>query len=500
MIPVIKITRINNTEYSFKLSNRLGLSCVAEALTFDNPDPYAYSDKIQKFDRRRFTFKVGMYPTLIKYVKENHLECEVNDYTFSLPDGVEIDSRMEGKYTFQSKAVRAFYKRRFGIIVVPTRGGKTFIASEILRIFLDSEEGNFLFCVDNITLFNQAKGDLEEYFERYGGIDIGEIRAGVVDTSKRVTIAMIQTIQSTFSKRCKDREKKLELTKYFRELQFLCVDEVHDNVSNSRLKIYKKAKKLDFQLALSATPYRTNALTQNLKLMEWSGDVVYTISEDLLRERGVLSDYKVFMLLVDYHKLNYKAKKAGYHDYREALIFDNEFRDEVLLKVIGVLKELNLKTLLLFQSIEHGLKIEQLSGIRFISGVTKDNEREEAKEEFLKGEGGFLSASGIFKKGVTLPSAQVMINVDGGLEDANTIQKKGRVLGSTEGKSRSLVIDFFDYFDDYFSEHSSTRMETYVEAIGENEVGILDTNVSEWVETLKKWVKRWFDGDEKNKL
>ena len=93
-----------------------------------------------------------------------------------------------------------------------------------------------------------------------------------------------------------------------------------------------------------------------------------------------------------------------------------------------------------------------------------------------------------------------MINVDGGLEDANTIQKKGRVLGSTDDKSRSLIIDFFDFFDDYFSEHSSTRMETYVEAIGESEVGILDTNVSEWSETLKKWVKSWFDGDKKNKL
>lgn len=500
MIPMIKITRINNTEYSFKLSNRLGLRCVAEALTFDNPDPYAYSDKIYKFDRRRFTFKIGMYPTLVEYVKKNHLEYEVNDYEYSLPDNVDIDNRMEGKFTFQAEAVRAFYKRRFGIIVVPTRGGKTFIASEILRIFLDNEQGNFLFCVDNTTLFNQAKGDFEKYFERYGGIEIGEIRAGVVDTSKRVTIAMIQTVQSTFSKRCNDRGKKAELTKYFRELQFLCVDEVHDNVSNSKLKIYKKAKSLEYQLCLSATPYRTNTLVQNLKLMEWSGDVVYRISEEVLRERDVLSEYKVFMLLVNHHRLNCEAETEDYHGFREALIYNNEFRDEVLLEVIKVLEELKLKTLLLFQSVAHGVEIERLSGIRFISGVTNDVEREEAKLEFLEGEGGFLSASGIFKKGVTLPSAQVMINVDGGLEDANTIQKKGRVLGSTDDKSRSLIIDFFDFFDDYFSEHSSTRMETYVEAIGESEVGILDTNVSEWSETLKKWVKSWFDGDKKNKL
>ena len=61
----------------------------------------------------------------------------------------------------KQKAVEAFYKKRFGIIVVPTRGGKTFIASEILRIFLDSDDGNFLFCTDNTTLFNQAVNDIK---------------------------------------------------------------------------------------------------------------------------------------------------------------------------------------------------------------------------------------------------------------------------------------------------------------------------------------------------
>ena len=67
----------------------------------------------------------------------------------------------------------------------------------------------------------------------------------MVDISKRVTVAMIQTIQSTFSKRCKDVQKKKELEKYFKELKFLCVDEIHENCSDAKLKTYKKAKKLN---------------------------------------------------------------------------------------------------------------------------------------------------------------------------------------------------------------------------------------------------------------
>ena len=492
----VNISRINNFEYSFKLSSRNGIRHVAKALTFRNPDPFAYSSKIEKFDKRRLTFKIGMLSNVEKYVKEHNVSYQINDYTFDLPEGINIDKRMSGKYIHQKKAVEAFYRRRFGIIVVPTRGGKTFIASEILRIFLETDSGNFLFCVDNTTLFNQAVNDIREYFKPYGGIEIGEIRAGVVDVSKRVTVAMIQTIQSTFSNRCNDLQKKKELEKYFKELKFLCVDEIHDNSSDSKLKIYKKAKNLEYQLCLSATPYRAETLVQNLKLQEWSGDIIYNISQQELREKHVLSDYRVFMLLIDHTQQELDKDINDYTDYRRELILKNETRDKILIEVINFLREMKLKTLVLFQSVEHGRAMSSALNITFISGETKGEEREEEKVEFLKKDGGILLASNIFKKGITLPEASVMINVDGGLEKANVIQRAGRVLGVTSTKQKSLIIDFIDLFDAYFSEHSEARLDTYVKEIGEDKIGILDTSVNSWIETFKDWTKKWFEINE----
>lgn len=491
----VNISRINNFEYSFKLSSKNGIRHVAKALTFRNHDPFAYSSKIEKFDKKKFTFKIGMLPTLEKYIRVHNLSYQISDYDFSFPEGVEIDKRMTGKYIHQQKAVEAFYRRRFGIIVVPTRGGKTFIASEILRIFLDTDDGNFLFLTDNTTLFNQAVNDIKEYFQSYGGIEVGEIKAGQIDVTKRVTVGMIQTIQSTFSARCKDKKKKKELDKYIKTLKFLCVDEIHDNCSDAKLKTYKKAKQLEYQLCLSATPYRSGALVQNLKLKEWSGDVVYTITEKRLRDRKVLSDYRVFMLLLDHNDIEYDIEVEDYNGYRKELIFESKLRNKILLKVIDVLRELNLKTLVLFQSVEHGRRVERLSGIPFISGENDSEEREQAKNEFLEGEGGFLLASNIFKKGVTLPQVEVLLSVDGGLEKSNVIQRKGRVLGATKTKSRSLIIDFFDLYDAYFSEHSETRLNTYIEAIGEKRVGILDTSIEDWKETFRRWTIKWFEKD-----
>ena len=125
---------------------------------------------------------------------------------------------MFGKYIHQSEAVKAFYKKRFGIIEVPTRGGKTFIAAEILRLFLNSDEGNYLFLVDTVDLFAQAVEDFHRFFERYGGIEIGEVKAGKVDLNKRVTVGMIQTIQSVLRKGYRDKKKQRELKKFLKEL------------------------------------------------------------------------------------------------------------------------------------------------------------------------------------------------------------------------------------------------------------------------------------------
>lgn len=382
---VVNIDRIDNNTYSFRMSDKNGIRKVARALTFPNPNPISKNRNIEFFNKQKLTFGLGMITTVIKFLNEHKIDYNISDYKYD-PISVEIDSRMSGRYVHQRKAVEAFYRRRFGIIVVPTRGGKTFIASEIARIFLETKKGQFLFCVDNTTLFTQAVNDIKEYFEPYGGIEVGEIRAGKVDTSKRVTVAMIQTIQRSLSKTCKDRKKKVGLQNYLKGLQFLCVDEVHENCSANKLKIYKKCVNLDYQLCLSATPYRSNTPMENWKLQEWSGDIVYQISENILRKRGVLSEYCVFELLVDHNEITYEGDLDDY-DYmelRKQLIFNSDVRNKYIMKVIEILQRLKLKSLLLFQSVEHGKFISSISGLPFISGEDNSKIREQRKKELLE--------------------------------------------------------------------------------------------------------------------
>lgn len=489
----VKINRIDNKTYSFRFSDKYGIKAVAKSLTFPNPNPISRNKTIEFFDKKNFTFGLGMITTVKRYLDDNEIEYSIRDYEYE-PLKTKIDDRMTGKYIHQRKAVRAFFKRRFGIIVVPTRGGKTFIASEICRIFLNEHEGNFLFCVDNTTLFTQAVRDFKEFFERYGGIEIGEMRSGAFDTTKRVTVAMIQTIQYVLSKRCGDRAKQRQLKEYLKALKFLTVDEVHDNCSTNKLRIYNKCVNLDFQLCLSATPYRSGAVLENLNLQKWSGDIVYCISEKTLRDRGVLSDYKVFELLVDHNDIKYDDLiEDDYADLRKKLIFHSDVRNKYIIKIIKILQKLELKTLLLFQSVEHGEIIADRTKLPFISGNDSSKVREKRKNELLNNEhGGILLASDIFKKGVTLPDVRVLLVCDNNKETAITLQRKGRVLGTTKTKNRSLIIDFIDVYDEYFSAHSESRLNTYVDSIGEERIGILDTSTDDCFSVLENWIKKWF--------
>jgi superfamily II DNA or RNA helicase len=487
---MIKLKRVSLHTVNFVGCDTNGKKTVAQILTYINPNPYDLYRKKEMFNKIDFTFPFGLVGDVINFCKENDINYEFHDIIFPGINEKNIDKRLTGKYEHQKEAVINFFKKRIGIIKVPTRGGKTFITSEIIRQWQLTEQGtSFLFIVDTEDLFRQAFNDFKSFFEKYNGIDIGEIRAGKFEP-KHITIGMIQTIQRMFTDSKAVRRKQIK--DFLNKVDFLCVDEIHDNVSSDRLKIYKKCNNLNYQLCLSATPYRDNAWYSNLKLKAWSGDIIYEVMQDVLIERGVLTKYEVGQLIVDHTKLKYRLANDDYRGIEKELIHESVFRNNKLLNLTELLKELQLKTLFLFQSIRHGQWFSKQTDIPFIHGSTDVDNREKQKEIFLNNEDSFLAASGIFKKGITLPQSLIMVNVDGGLESANVLQKSGRVLGAIKGKDKSAVIDFVDIYDRYFSEHSEKRLHTYIKSVGEEHVKLFDMQNDEWLNEVRKWLKGWF--------
>lgn len=442
-------------------------------------------DGTHKFVNNRGEMGIGLVPELLGHLDTKKIEYKIVDFYKKKSDElkVKIDKRMR---EYQAEAIRVFFSKNIGTIKVPPRGGKTFVAAEMSRIFLNNyDTGNFIHVVDTEDLFKQAVKD----FSKYLGVTPDEI--GQINSKKtrigRINVAMVQTLVSGFSKKNTDKQKKKEFVSFMNKVAFLSIDEVHENSSKLRLAIYRKCRKVKYIASFSGTPKKQFGLIENMKMEEFFGGIIYEIPKSTLQEQGYLAMDKVFLIHVDHKKHRFKCD--GYRETLTKYIHTNEYRNDLLEQVIDVCISNKWKTLVLFNSVDHGKLLSKNTGLPFISGKDKGTVRDSEKEKFLSGKGKVLIASNIFKKGITLPEAEVVIIGDGGLEGTNITQKYSRVLGTTDDKKRAIVIDFMDSGVDYFSDHSLNRLEVYDEEMGADRIEVYeDYQINEMGESMFDWI------------
>lgn len=521
---MVTLKRISKTEVKFIPQNSNELRVLTKRLTFFI-DGAVFSQKFQdgfwdgkqRFFRNKNEIAFGM----TKYVCEI---CEEEGFGYKLVDfekfNPEIDiskiKLTEGLRPHQEEAVIEFFKNPFGphgIVKIPTRGGKTFTAAECIRIAKILGYKKSVFLVDGIDLFNQTVSELAKFFD-ISENQIGKLQGSGVWDFKEINVATIQTLSRILfpnkevsktiqingekGKRTRkktkqeledDKQKKLKLEKLMRDVDFLIVDEVQEYSSDSRLGTIRKFKNLTFLLSLSATPFRSENEIGNLLAREVIGDVIYTVPEEELVENGSLVKNKVLIVLFD------DVIKLGetFIEYYNENIIKNDKRNEMLVKFTHILKRLELKSLFMITRKEHGHLLAEKAKITYVSGDNDSKDREIIKTEFLDKKAGILFASDIYKKGVSLNSCEVLVNVSGGKEKSAIIQKRGRVLASSDGKSSALIIDIFDQ-KPYFSEHSENRLEAYIEKVGEDNIIVLEASDENFFEDLESIIEDYFHG------
>lgn len=494
---MVTITRINLSRCLFSATKDSEIEFCKESLRvyvdgcfFSKLYKEGKWDGYHKFFDTKNYFDYGLQDELCYHLNEEGIKFEIKTNYVEFKLKIDIDERM--RY-YQNESIKKFYKNSVGIIKVPPRGGKTFIASEMFRIssliYLNEKE-KFLFVVDTEDLFKQAVNDISEYLQ------ISKEEIGMINSRKqifkKINVAMIQTMVSTFYGRAKNKDKIKKLNLFLLNLNFLAVDEVHEHSSVKRINVFKKCKKLKNLCAFSGTPFKQFTEIQNLTIKGFFGGIIFDIPKQELQKEGFLTMDKVFLMHIDHKKSTEFAPCESYNEFLSHYIHDNNYRNAVLCEIINVCMKNKWKTLVLFNSVIHGKIIRDEMDLPFISGSDKGEVRDEAKSNFLKGKGKVLLASNIFKKGITLPEAQILIIADGGLEGSNITQKYSRVLGTSEGKSSSAVIDLMDTGVKHFKEHSLNRLEIYdlemegrVEVYNDFEISTMSESINEWLTTSK---------------
>lgn len=446
-------------------------------------------DGYHKFYNNDDSFSWGLMDVLLPVLRKEKVKFNLVDkYEKHFVPVRELNPIL---YLHQKQAVNVFLEEKYGIIKVPTRGGKTFIAAQIIDILRHEPNMVFLFVVDTDDLFKSTIKELAKFMEIPEG-NIGQIRGPKFDI-RQINVGMIQSL--TRAKNSKVAEKKKKYYELLRLTKMLVIDECHEYTSPSRVSFIKAFKNLSYQLALSATPYK-DSLKHRFEVLKLFGREIYEIAIEDLVEKGVLSDDKAF--LVAYENRTKKIpenKKAGieketYTEYQRRSIHENEERNFVLSQIIKVCKRNRLKLLVLFNSKQHGKILSNLTGEVFICGDDPSEIRDLEKANFLSGIDGVLMASNIYKKGTTLPEAQVVLLADGGQESTAILQKRGRVLGTVANKNRALTIDLLDMGTEYFSDHGLNRLEMYDEVFGKKKIEIYESDeLAELEESMKNWFK-----------
>jgi superfamily II DNA or RNA helicase len=470
---MITIEKIGLIECKFSFNKRTEFMHIKRVLTFKQFDDYMQRFKIVKFYTPKNTFCIAFLPLLIKHLKKNNIVyqfIDTNFLPFTIPQNIDAQLNAD-LFTHQQTSVKTFLTLQYGIIKVPTRGGKTFIACEIIRLLLLSNSTlKTVFFVDTVDLFGQTLAEFQKYFNTM----IGTIKDGEANLQP-ITVCSIQSLVSI---KKSDIKKANQIFKYF---NFVILDECESFVSTIRTNLLKKFKVKKTTLWLSATPYKKNNLLHNYKIDRLSGGLVAEVLEKDLKEVKILSEDLICVLKYK-SPLNFAYCNA--EQTKQKLYFEDTTRFDYIILVLELLEQLKLKTLIICSFIEFGIKLSNYTNIPFIYGLTKTTERNNQKQEFLTNSN-FLIASDIYKKGVTLPEAQVLFNVNNSKEGNIITQRRGRILGNTKTfAKRSIVLDIYDCNVPYYNEHFESRLETYFDFESTFEVIKLQPKIKQKLKTL----------------
>jgi len=343
---------------------------------------------------------------------------------------------------YQIEAIESFiYHNGLGIFEIATGGGKTLIASELIRMV----DTNTLWIIDRKELLYQTKDVLEKLF----GFEIGLI-GDSVNKPLGITIATVQTLSQDIPR----------FKSFLNKVNFIVVDEFHKSAAESYQKIFKELRNTKYRLGISGTVYRDDGNTP--VLFSLIGEVIYKKSATELEILGYLMKPEIKFL-----ELEQRGSWVGtYPEVYESVIVDNIERNNIIYGLTKKYLEEGKKILILTNRVAHGEKLLKLFefnkiNVYFIHGSVNNIARKEKFQDFRDNKLMILIGTiSIFSEGIDLPDLDVIINASANKGEVKTIQSLGRILRKHETKERAIYIDFIDN-SKFLKKASKSRIETF---------------------------------------
>lgn len=314
---------------------------------------------------------------------------------------------------------------------LPTGGGKTLIASEIMKLLV-AKGNKAIFVADRRKLIDQTSEKLTSH-----GVDHGVIMAGrTPDWDAPVQVASIQTIASRAI-----RNDWMELP----DVQLCVFDEAHKSLGPSYFKLVNDFFPYAFVLGLTATPVRSDGRG----LGEMYDDLILGPSIDELVDDGFLVPMRYFAPSqpdMEYLEKIYDSRKGDYNESKLGEYMENNkplIGDIVqnYLRIAG-----DRQAVVFASSVRHSIFLADAfnkAGVaaEHIDGETYHLERERIYADVHSGKTRVLTNCAVLIEGWDEPQISCVILARPTRSVATYLQMAGRVLRPYPGKSDSILID-----------------------------------------------------------
>ena len=310
------------------------------------------------------------------------------------------------------------YKRI--LINLPTGGGKTAIASELVRRSIAKNNSSMFLCHREELI----KQTVKTY--KKNGVNPGIIKAGIdPDYDNFVQVASVPTLA-----------RRLE---YVNAPKILFLDECHHAISESWKKVINSFPNA-YIIGLTATPIRLDGQP----LAGMFETMVEGITTRQLIDRGYLSKFDYYApSIIDTSEL-----KISNGEYTKQSVAQASFTNRVIGDNIEAYKKLcNGKRNVVFAcNIKHGKEICKRyndAGIpaEFLDGMTAKDNRADTLARFESGETKVLVNVDLFGEGFDLPSIECISMLRPTNSLGLYLQQVGRALRTADGKEKAIILD-----------------------------------------------------------
>jgi superfamily II DNA or RNA helicase len=411
-------------------------------------------------------FPAGLLQRVIEFYNKWQVSPEVIDKRSERSSGAPIDietvlrSMRKEPRDYQIETANIAVQHDRGIIRSATGSGKSLIAALITAKI---GKPTIIYVIGTDLLYQFHK-----FFTSIFGKDVGIIGDGNCDI-KDINIATVWSVGQALGLKKSvslddddTEEKKIDPLKFSQIKTMLLHTKVHlfdecHLAACDTIQTIAQNLKAEYVYGMSASPWRDDGA--DLLIEALLGRRIVDIGARELIKQGWLVEPDIRFLAPPPY-----SKKGKYQTIYSKYIVEHEARNQMVVKGAIKLVEQGFPCLVLFHSIRHGKILSDLLSkqipIGLLSGKDPSRVREKVKDDLETGRINCIVASKIFDIGVDLPTLSGLVIAGAGKSSVRALQRIGRVIRPSPGKTMSAIIDFADRAP-YLLDHAEARRDIY---------------------------------------